>query len=214
MIGENKRRARRPLPDQATLLKLLTYDPDTGLLTWRPRTPDMFNEDARNGRVGRCNMWNGKFAGTRALYALGEGGYRTGTLCGETCVRASRVIWKMMTGEDPEHVAHLNDDLNDLRWENLANVDRKTVSRSTKVHRSNRSGRIGVCWDSNKEKWVAQIGKDGRPLQLGKFKRKADAVRARESAEQKLGYPPNHVREAKSGRTENNWRLRRLRAET
>jgi len=33
-----------PLPDQETLMRLLDYNAETGALTWKVRTPDMFQE--------------------------------------------------------------------------------------------------------------------------------------------------------------------------
>ena len=40
----------KPLPDQALLRQLLDYDPETGILRWKARPPEMFKE----GRWGQA----------------------------------------------------------------------------------------------------------------------------------------------------------------
>jgi hypothetical protein len=59
--------AKRVLPDQETLLKLLRYEPETGKLFWRPRTPDMFPEGEKSAKHN-CNVWNSNNAGKPALF--------------------------------------------------------------------------------------------------------------------------------------------------
>lgn len=111
--------ALRTLPDQETLLRLLRYDRESGKLFWLRRTPDLFNEDPRFGRDGRCNMWNGKFAGKEAFTIPHSDGYLVGALFEQKGLRAHRVIWKIMTGEEPEEVGHHNRDRSDNRFANL-----------------------------------------------------------------------------------------------
>ena len=43
---------------------LLTYDPDSGVLTWLPRTPEMF--EAKNPKRA-CATWNTRYAGQRMM---------------------------------------------------------------------------------------------------------------------------------------------------
>lgn len=54
--------AAKPLPDQATLLKLLRYDPETGKLYWRERTPDLFSATRFDAQT-MCENWNAANAG-------------------------------------------------------------------------------------------------------------------------------------------------------
>jgi hypothetical protein len=50
-----------------------------------------------------------------------------------------------------------------------------------------------VCWNKKTGKWLATIKTAPRQHKyLGDFSRFEDAVRAREEAEARLGYHPNH----------------------
>ena len=52
------------------LRQLIAYDPETGALTWNPRTPEMF-EDCARGRCWKANSWN-----KRHRASIGVGGKR------------------------------------------------------------------------------------------------------------------------------------------
>ena len=45
---------------------------------------------------------------------------------------------------------------------------------------SNTSGRVGVTWDKQTNKWLAQIQVNGKNIKLGRFKNKEDAIKTRE----------------------------------
>ena len=57
---------------------------------------------------------------------------------------------------------------------------------------TNTSGRIGVYWHKPCGKWQARITGNGKNLHLGLFDNFEDAVYAREQAEVKYDYHPNH----------------------
>lgn len=61
----------------------------------------------------------------------------------------------------------------------------RAISNS-KLLKNNRSGTTGVCWDKNKNKWIAQIWFKGKNYKLGYFKDKDEAIKARKGAEEKL----------------------------
>lgn len=50
---------------------------------------------------------------------------------------------------------------------------------------NNTSGRIGVTWDKNNKKWMAQIYVNGKYIYLGRYLNKEDAITARKEAEDK-----------------------------
>ena len=52
-----------------------------------------------------------------------------------------------------------------------------------KMRKDNQSGRTGVCWDKEANKWLATISKGGTQLKLGRFVDFDEAVAAREAAE-------------------------------
>lgn len=60
---------------------------------------------------------------------------------------------------------------------------------TAKIPKNNTSGIKGVRWDSNRQKWVAQIRFQGKNVHLGRYSRKEDAKDARQDAEEKLFLP-------------------------
>lgn len=172
--------AKRPLPDQATLLKLLRYEPETGKLYWRERTPDMFSGRGRGGAVGMCARFNSQWAGKPALTAKTGSNHCSGLIQQESHL-AHRVIWKMMTGEEPGEVWHRNGIGTDNRFQNLI-AHRPGQARRPDRPIGIRKGRHpGVWWNGECERWVAMLGTDF----LGTFADRADAIEARVAAERK-----------------------------
>lgn len=55
-----------------------------------------------------------------------------------------------------------------------------------KLSKRNKSGIKGVSWDSNRNRWVAQIKFQGKNYNLGRFKKKEDAAKVRKIAEEKI----------------------------
>lgn len=75
----------------------------------------------------------------------------------------------------------------------LATVSQRAMHK--KKATNNKSGTKGVCWASQDQVWKAYIGKNGRTINLGGFKSKEDAIRARKAAEElyfgEFAYDPN-----------------------
>lgn len=171
----------------ARLRSLISYDAETGLLTWLARALSEF-QSARSWR-----MWNTRYAGKAALNYVSPAGYKTGTVDG--ChILAHRACWALATGEWPEnHLDHVNGDRPDNRFENLREATRTINARNQKRHSTNTSGVSGVCWIESRQKWSASIY-DGHRQFLGHFTAFRDAVAARAAAEAALAYHPNHGR--------------------
>ncbi len=66
--------AAKPLPDQALLLKLLRYEPETGKLFWRERTPDLFKA-TKFDAITICANWNAAYAGREIYQRINQRGY-------------------------------------------------------------------------------------------------------------------------------------------
>lgn len=49
--------------------------------------------------------------------------------------------------------------------------------------KNNTSGKVGVTWDKSRNKWIAFFQKEGMQKTVGYFKKKEDAIQARELAE-------------------------------
>ena len=55
--------------------------------------------------------------------------------------------------------------------------------------RTNKSGVTGVCWDKSHNRWKAQITLRKQTINLGRFDKFDDAVKARKEAEEKYFRP-------------------------
>lgn len=91
--------------------------------------------------------------------------------------------------KEDEIVDHINRNKKDNRRENLRNTNKSENAFNSKMRPSNTSGCTGVWLRSDTSRWAAEIKKDGRKINLGCFKTKDEAIKARKDAEVRLyGY--------------------------
>ena len=185
----------KSLPSPELLSKILRYDPETGNLFWRTRTPDMFSEGKQTA-ISSCRAWNAKLDGKEAFTAQDAGGYRVGRIFGRRQL-AHRVIWAIETGDWPVlDIDHVDHNPANNRIENLRDVTHQDNSRNASMSRSNTSGTTGVCWSKKSSKWVASIWVAGLRKHLGYFRCITAASIARKAAEVEHGYHENHGRQS------------------
>ena len=175
-----------PLPDWATLRELIDYNPKTGVATWRLRHLRHFQSQRT------CNIWNTRWAGTEAFTAR-TSGYRHGAILNKP-YRAHRVLWKWMTGEEPEFIDHVNGRRDDNRWVNLRSVAKIENEKNVKLRSDNTSGQVGVQWSTQSRKWIALIYVSGCSKYLGVHDDIEDAIAARKQGEIKYKFHKNHGR--------------------
>lgn len=185
--------AAKPLPDADLLRQLLRYEPDTGKLFWRERNASHF-PPTKHAAV-YAMAFNREMAGREAFTAKDDLGYHQGWLLNQR-YRAHRLIWKIVTGDDPELVDHINGDSGDNRWFNLRQVTRRENGLNRPLPANNKTGVLGVRFDKRYGKWTASIKVGGRDKHLGTFSDLEDARAARMKAERLYGYHPNHGRRA------------------
>jgi len=162
----------------------LDYDSSTGHLTWKPRTPDMFQ-----GNKGACNRWNGRHAGKIAGNTSPHG-YSQVQVNGKN-YGAHRVIWAMVYGHFPDKdIDHINGIRDDNRLNNLRVVDRSTNLRNMKQRKSHITG----VYKGKSRHWRACIYHKYKQVSLGSFDCFCDALKARKKAEKDYGYHENHGR--------------------
>lgn len=144
------------------LRERLQYDPLTGLWVWL-KTP-------RKG-------WAGCPAGTIDAY-----GYRVIKIDGQS-YKASRLAFLYMTGDwPPDEMDHFDTKpWNDV-WTNLRPATRTENNSNRSMRTDNKSGAIGVFWNSARNKWCAQVGR----VYLGLFETIEEAVAARDSAAERI----------------------------
>jgi hypothetical protein len=107
---------------------------------------------------------------------------------------AQEVIWIMLYGSVPDgyQIDHINHIRDDNRLNNLRLVTVQEQRQNMSLSKRNKSGRVGVRWDSINKKWSAEIAGDF----LGRFSSFEEACSAREKAEQTRGFHPNHGKRA------------------
>ena len=183
----------KPILTIETLRKILRYDPDTGKLFWRERTPDLFSSGKQTAEH-RCRRWNSCFSGKEAMSVDDGAGYSQGTIFNKK-YRAHRVIWAIVNGSWPvNEIDHIDQDRSNNRIGNLREATSQENARNSCMRSNNTSGTTGVFWDKATQKWAARIMIDGQNKNLGRFRCITSAIVSRKVAEVKNGYHANHGR--------------------
>lgn len=158
---------------------MLSYCPDTGELRWlEQRWTDSRGRPrafSRGGQKAGCLRRDGK-----VVVSIGGRLYL-----------ASRVIWKLVHGEEPICIDHINGNPADNRLCNLRNVTQQENNRNLAARRCT-SGHAGVSYRADRRAWRAYVSDSGARIHLGYFKTKDEAVAARLKAQQELGYTERH----------------------
>lgn len=161
-------------PDDLTqkmVKDLLIYNPDTGVFT---------------NRIDRRRIKAGDLSGTLNV------GYIRITINNKRCL-AHRLAWLYVYGEMPiSDIDHINHNRLDNRIENLRLADKVVNGKNMSKSVRNKSGVVGVSWNTREKKWKAQISINKARKTIGAFKDFFECVCARKSAENKHGYHANH----------------------
>jgi hypothetical protein len=164
--------------DIATLTRLIDCDQQSGLLLWKPRTPDLFCDSKGRTADHACANWNARYAGTAALDCLAANGYKMGRVF-KVALYAHRVVWAMSFGRWPDaQIDHINGDRVDNRLENLREA---TASQNAKNVGSTRAGFLGVSIVPSTGKWAASISHHGKHIHCGCFEDAESAAKARDA---------------------------------
>ena len=168
------------LLSQEYLRSRLSYDPETGRMHWRehPAMPP---------------KWNARYAGKEAFTAStsGAGTYKIGQVDGRKYY-AHRIIYKLVHGDTPVQIDHINRVRTDNRISNLRASNTSDNCKNKAKHSLNTSGFNGVCWCASRNRWEAGITVNGVKKHLGRFLTKEEAIAARISANAKHGFDPSH----------------------
>ena len=180
------------LADYEYAHKRLSYDPDTGVLTWKEVGPEFF------ANQHLCAIWNTRFANKRAGSYHRNSGYRRVTFSAyekKRILGEHRVIWLMMYGRWPNgEIDHINGDPCDNRIKNLREVNLSQNMQNKSTYSNNKTGACGVGWHKKNRVWTAYITFNSKRKHLGCYKSFEEALAVRKTAEKEYGFHENHGR--------------------
>jgi hypothetical protein len=152
--------------------KLLSYDPETGVMHWL--------ED--RGRLAK----KGYVAG-----AKDDKGYIRLMLCGKK-YRAHQLAFVLMGEQYPAYVDHINGDRSDNRWSNLRVSDPLNNAKNMRKRKDGNTPFTGVGYMKSHNKWRVRLNHQGESVYIGIYGSLFEAISARESANRKYGFHENH----------------------
>lgn len=157
-------KAAIPVPDKSALEAVLLYDPESGVVT-------------RNGA---------------AIGGRNSSGYLTATVFGRGYL-LHRLIWQLVYGDvNGKQVDHINGIKTDNRLSNLRAASDKTNSWNKGLRKSKAVPFKGVILDKERGRYRAQIVRDGRKFNLGRFDTpEAAAAAYKRAAVRKFGFFAN-----------------------
>lgn len=170
---------------QTRLKQLCVYDPQDGRLYWKKREENEI----------WVASWNLRNAG-RAVGSLSNHGYLS-TRVDNRKYQVHRLVWLFIHGQHPsDFIDHINGVRTDNRIQNLRIAPMLVNGKNQAMRSTNKSGVMGVSWVRGREKWFSQIMVAGKTISLGYYDNIADAAAAREAANAKYRFHPNHGRAA------------------
>ena len=159
---------------QELLKSLLSYDPDTGIFTWR----------TDRGRK--------KCAGTKAGWVASYG--YINLEINSVNYRAHRLAWLYVYGVWPtKEIDHINQDKADNRISNLRDVTRRENCTNRKPFRNNTSSVSGVDRPKGRKKWRARVFLYDKHIHIGWYSTFEEAVAARLEAEKRYNYASANI---------------------
>lgn len=170
-------RAARQMPSQEYLRECFSYDPETGVVTWKHRPLSHFGGDTH-----AMNTFNANYPGRQAK-SKHKKGYLTVSLDGVSYL-VHRVIWKLVTGQEPKAlIDHQNEDKSCNRWLNLREATKRQNGINRGASAASKSGAKGVVWQEERQAFAVYGTREGRTVFIGRFADKADAIAAQRAAE-------------------------------
>jgi hypothetical protein len=147
---------------------LFEYDPATGLLIWKPRTPSMFRGTAKRTPDHACANWNSRYAGKIAGSPNVYGHIRIAI--NKVLFQAHRIAFAIMNGRWPDElIDHKDSTRSNNSYYNIREATSSQNMANQRIRSDNISGFKGVSFDNRRRKWVAQIRKDKKHIFLGYF---------------------------------------------
>lgn len=146
----------------------LSYNPDTGILTWVKRPSKTIHIGTQAGNVSKAT------------------GYRTVSLKGKT-YQAHRLAWYLYHGEMPKgQIDHINHIRDDNRIINLRDVSISDNARN-RTQQDSRLQERGIWYCKRRKRYIAEIVVNGKKVYQKSFTDINDAINQRQAKEKQLG---------------------------
>jgi hypothetical protein len=140
---------KNPLPSSDLLLTMFCYDAETGVLTWR----------VDKGRAKQGDVAGKPNASGHLAFRLNGVNYL-----------AHRIIWKMMTGQDPlDEIDHKDVNGSNNKWDNLRESNRPQNMANVRAPVTNKSGVKNVNFHCGHKKWHAKLRTNNQFKHIGYF---------------------------------------------
>ncbi|MGB3724872.1 MAG: HNH endonuclease signature motif containing protein [Glaciecola sp.] len=167
------------------LIDNFTYNPETGHMSHKPKPIEEYKGMSKARvlkrlRGDRAEVFRERKSGC-SYYAIVKG---------DKSMYAHRAAFLMHHGYAPKIIDHINGNPFDNRLCNLRESSSLQNNRNCSLQKNNKTGRVGVRLV--KGRYYAAIGVGGKNKHIGIFDAFEDACKAREQAELKYGYEPNH----------------------
>lgn len=161
----------KEIPNQDYLRECFDYIFETGQLVWLNR-PDLHFASSRAGKI-----FNGRFSGKVAGHYHTRNGYLEVRLDGKL-YKGHRIIWKLLTGEDPENMLdHIDGDVSNNKIENLriANAQENARNGSKRPKKANSTSVYKGVGLTSGGKWASYITVGDKPF-VKEFKTELEAA--------------------------------------
>jgi len=178
------KRGHKPIPMKLLQESLVLDESLPTCLRWKTRPASHFQDDRRLRQANsRCA---GKPAGTIA-YSAKEKRHLGSIYFGGKEYALSRIVFALANGYDPgsRDVDHIDGDRSNNNPSNLRAITHAQNCMNRNHNRNPASGVSGVYWLESSGRWIANITANKKPIYLGCFKEKEDAITARREAEVK-----------------------------
>jgi Demerecviridae HNH endonuclease len=150
---------------QARLHEVLSYNPNTGLFTWK-----VGGGRRKVGDIAGFKRYKGAL--TYVVIGIDDREYY-----------AHQLVYLYRYGRFAELIDHADRIGTNNRPSNLIETDHSINHFNTGMRPDNTSGHRGVSWNSQVGKWTAHIQVRGKSYYLGLFEAIEDAIEARSAAE-------------------------------
>lgn len=163
----------------------ISYDADSGNLTWLKRLDGSRGSNAFNARYA-CNT-AGRLHPEGYVIIVARVMGKPSTFMGH------RVAWLMHHGEWPmAEVDHINQDKKDNKAKNLRLINRQGNCRNSSISIKNKTGHTGVSLHSDGKRYVASVMINYKHVHLGTFECLERAALAASNARASAGFDPSH----------------------